>query len=56
VRGSYPQLREFLGALLTDMPAASLDTVRFERKKAAEAHIEAQLRMTLHLRPPGELP
>jgi type II secretion system (T2SS) protein M len=54
VRGSYLQLREFLGALLKDMPIASLDALRFERKKAAEAQLQAQLRITLHVRPPGE--
>jgi hypothetical protein len=56
VRGSYPQLREFLGALLKDMPIASLDALRFERKKVAEAQLEAQVRITLHVRPPGEPP
>jgi type II secretion system (T2SS) protein M len=54
VRGSYLQLRQFLGALLKDMPIASVDTLRFERKKAAEAQLEAQLRITLHVRPPGQ--
>ena len=56
VRGTYPQLREFLGALLKDMPIASLDAVRFERKKVAEAQLEAQLRVTVYVRPPGETP
>jgi len=54
VRGNYPQLRQVLGALLKDMPIASLDTLRFERKKAAEAQLEAQLRVTLHVRAPGQ--
>jgi Tfp pilus assembly protein PilO len=54
VRGTYLQLRDFLGALLKDMPIASLDALRFERKKVAEAQLEAQLRITLHVRPPGE--
>jgi hypothetical protein len=56
VRGSYPQLREFLGALLKDMPVASLDSVRFERKKVADSQLEAQLRVTVYVRPPGETP
>jgi Tfp pilus assembly protein PilO len=56
VRGTYPQLRQFLGALLKDMPIASLDAMRFERKKAAETQLEAQLRVTLHARPPGGEP
>jgi hypothetical protein len=56
VRGTYPQLRGFLGTLLKEVPVASLDGLRFERKKAAEAQLEAQLRITVHVRPPGEKP
>jgi hypothetical protein len=56
VRGTYPQLRDLLGALLKEMPIASLEAVRFERKKSEEAQLEAQLRITVHVRPPGEPP
>ena len=56
VRGSYPQLRDFIGALLKEMPIASIDALRFERKRAAETELDAQVRVTLHLRPPGETP
>lgn len=55
VRGSYPQFRDFLGAVLKEMPIASLDALRFERKRAAETQLEAQVRVTLYARPPGEL-
>jgi len=54
VRGSYPQLRDFLGALLKDMPIASIEGLRFERKRAADTQLEAQVRVTVHLRPAGE--
>jgi hypothetical protein len=54
VRGNYAQLRGFLGTLLTDMPTASLDALRFERKKAADTQLEAQVRVTLHARPSGD--
>ena len=50
VRGSYPQLRLFVGRVLKDMPTASLDALRFERKKAADAQLEAQVRLTIYLR------
>ena len=56
VRGGYPQLRDFVDAVLKEMPIASLEALRFERKKAADTELEAQLRLTLHLRPSGELP
>lgn len=54
VRGTYAQLREFVGALLKDMPIASIEGLRFERKRAADTQLEAQVRVTLHLRPAGE--
>jgi hypothetical protein len=54
VRGSYPQLRDFLGALLKDMPIASIEALRFERKRAADTQLEAQVRVTVHLRPAGD--
>jgi hypothetical protein len=50
VRGSYPQLRQFVGSVLQDMPTTSLDALRFERKKAADAQLEAQVRLTIYLR------
>ena len=50
VRGSYPQLRQFVGRVLRDMPTASLDALRFERKKAADAQLQAQVRITIYLR------
>jgi hypothetical protein len=54
VRGTYPQLREFLGAVLKDMPVASIEGLRFERKRAADTQLEAQVRVTVHVRPTGE--
>ena len=33
------------------MPTASVDAVRFERKKAADTQLEAQVRLTLYLAP-----
>jgi type IV pilus assembly PilO-like protein len=55
-RGSYGQFREFVGAVLKNMPIASLDGLRFERKKAVETQLEGQLRLTIYARPPGDLP
>lgn len=51
VRGSYAQVRQFVGHLLKDMPTASLDAVRFDRRKAGDAQLEAQVRLTIYLRP-----
>ena len=55
MRGSYGQFRTFLSALLKDMPIASIDALRFERKRAADTQLEAQVRLTLYAQPPGEL-
>jgi hypothetical protein len=56
VRGSYVQLRAFLSAVLKDMPTASIEALGFERKRAADAQLEAQVRITLHVRPSGDSP
>jgi hypothetical protein len=54
VRGSYPQVRGFAGAVLTQMPVASIDGLRFERKKSADAQLDAQFRITVHFQPARE--
>jgi hypothetical protein len=54
VRGTYSQIRNFVSTTLQDMTIASLDQLRFERKKANETQLEAQVRLTIHFRPEGE--
>lgn len=51
IRGSYAQLRAFLDAVLREMPIASVDALRFERKRAADARLDAQVQLTLYFRP-----
>ena len=51
VRGTYPQIRGFVASVLETMPIASVDGLRFERKKAVETQIDAQVRLTIHFRP-----
>ena len=51
VRGTYPQIRGFVASVLKTMPIASVDGLRFERKKAADTQIDAQVRLTIHFRP-----
>lgn len=48
VRGSYPQIRQFIDRLLVDLPAASLDGVSFQRQKIGESQVESQIRFTLY--------
>ncbi len=54
IRGTYQQIREFVGATLKNMPTASLDALRFERKRIGDAQLEAQVRMTMYFRPGNE--
>ncbi len=51
VRGTYSQLRAFVGLVLQEMPIASVDALRFERKKIAETQVDAQVRLTLFFQP-----
>lgn len=49
VKGTYLQLRQFVAAVLTEIPAASLDQISFERQKIGDEVIEAKIRLTLYL-------
>ena len=49
VRGSYPQLRRFLHALLGQLPAVVLEDVELSRKNIAETDLTGRIRMTLYL-------
>ena len=51
VRGTYPQVRGFVSAVLKSMPVVSVDGLRFERKKVGESILNAQLRLTLYFQP-----
>jgi len=50
VRGSYPHLRRFLGRVLTEVPAASLEGVTFQRERSADGVVDARIVIALHLR------
>lgn len=50
VKGSYPAIRQFVSNALVAVPAASLDTLRMERREVAEGTVEASLRFTVFVR------
>lgn len=54
IRGSYPQIRRFVDSMLKNMPFASLDTLRFERKQVGDPQLEAQISLTVYFRPATE--
>ena len=49
VRGSYPQVKEFLARAIRATPGLALDSVGFQREDDSQA-LEAQLRFTVFLR------
>jgi Tfp pilus assembly protein PilO len=54
IRGTYGQIRQFVSAILRDMPIASIDALSFERKSAGDAQLETQVRLTIHFRAADE--
>lgn len=53
VRATYAQIRNFINFILKEIPTASIDGLRFERKKISETQLEAQIRLTLYFKPVG---
>ena len=51
VTASYPQLKQFLGRALTEIPGLSLDAVTLQRQAIGDATVDAQLQFTLYLSP-----
>jgi hypothetical protein len=51
LRGTYSQVRDFIGATLQSVPNASIDGLRFERKHPGDAQLDAQVRLTVYFRP-----
>lgn len=50
VRGAYLQIRHFVGQVLADVPAASLESIAFQRERSADGAVDAKVVFTLHLR------
>lgn len=57
VRGSYPQVRRFIAQVLAEVPAASLESVQFQRERSADGAVDAKVVFALHVREtPGSRP
>lgn len=54
IRGSYAQLRAFLDSVLREMPIASIDALRFERKRKGDTQLDAQVHLSLYFRPDAD--
>lgn len=49
VRGSYPQIRGFLQALLGQLPTLVIEDLELQRKRIGDDQLIGRLRMTLYL-------
>lgn len=49
VRGSYPQIRGFLKALLAQLPTVVLEDLELQRKRIGDRELNGRVRMTLYL-------
>lgn len=49
LRGTYPQIRRFLHALLGQMPALVLEDIDLQRKRIGDTELTGRIRMTLYL-------
>jgi hypothetical protein len=49
VRGGYAQIREFVGQVLNEVPASSLDELSMKRDDPSSAAVEARIKLTLYL-------
>ncbi|NBA96733.1 GspMb/PilO family protein [Pseudomonas sp. R5(2019)] len=49
IRGNYPQVRRFLHALLTQLPALVLEDIDLQRKRISDTELTGRIRMTLYL-------
>lgn len=47
--GTYPQLRQFIGRALAEIPVLSLDQLSIKRESRDDGEVHAELRMTLHM-------
>lgn len=50
IRGTYPQIRSFVDAILERLPALSLDEISFRRDNVKALAVDARLRLTLYLK------
>ncbi len=50
VVGPYPQIRQFIDATLSALPAAAISELSIERKTIGDSAVEAQIRLTVFTR------
>lgn len=53
VNGRYPNIRQFIGAALAEVPWAAVTQVHLQRERVGDGRIDARIELTLHLRAGG---
>lgn len=54
VHGGYAEVRTFLAAVLQAIPNGAIQSLRFERGRAEDSQLDAQVQLTLYFRPDSE--
>jgi len=49
VTGAYAQIREFVGAVLNEVPAVAVDEIQLRRDNVSSRALEARIRLSLYL-------
>lgn len=49
VRGTYPQIRNFVDGAMLGVSTLSLDSIQFERQKVGESTLDAKVKMALYV-------
>ncbi len=53
VKGNYRQIRGFIGEVLREIPASSLDDISFKRDAIGGEALDARIKLTLYFAAPG---
>lgn len=50
VKGTYPQIRQFIAEVLEEIPPAAVDDVSIRRDKIGDTQVEARIKISLYMR------
>jgi Tfp pilus assembly protein PilO len=53
LKGNYRQIRGFIGEVLREVPAASLDDISFRREAIGSQVLDTRIKLTLFVAAPG---
>jgi hypothetical protein len=53
LKGNYAQIRSFIGEVLREVPASSLDDIALKREAIGSPLLDARIKLTLFVAAPG---